>query len=140
MNTADRSIAVIDTALRRRFAFEELMPNYDLKELQKSIDGISLKALLKKLNDRIRAEGVQFRDKQIGHSYFMKVKDLEYLRITFAIEIVPLLQDYFFHDYKKLEKILNSDFIDSSNYEIKKEWQKDDKIFKDAINKILDQV
>ena len=70
----------------------------------------------------------------------MEVKDLEYLRITFAIEIVPLLQDYFFHDYKKLEKILNSDFIDSSNYEIKKEWQKDDKIFKDAINKILDQV
>ena len=140
MNTADRSIAQIDTALRRRFAFEELMPDSNLKKLQKPIDGISLKALLDELNDRIRAEGVQFRDKQIGHSYFMKVKNLEDLRFTFAVEIVPLLQDYFYQNYKKLEeKILNSDFIDGSKDEIKIEWKNDDKIFKDAINKILSQ-
>lgn len=99
MNTADRSIAQIDTALRRRFAFEELMPESELVDTK--INGISLKALLEELNNRIRAEGVSLRDKQIGHSYFMKVKTLSDLRITFAVEIVPLLQDYFYSDYKK---------------------------------------
>jgi len=138
MNTADRSIAQLDTALRRRFAFDELMPKPDLKELDKSIDGILLKDLLSTLNSRIRDEGPQFRDKQIGHSYFMKIKNIEDLQITFAVEIIPLLQDYFYQDYKKLEeKILNSDFIDSSNVEIKSEWKNDEKIFKEAINKIL---
>jgi 5-methylcytosine-specific restriction protein B len=138
MNTADRSIAQIDTALRRRFAFEELMPDTNLKELNKKIDGISLKDLLSTLNSRIKAEGPQFRDKQIGHSYFMKIKNIEDLQITFAVEIIPLLQDYFYQNYEKLEKkILNSDFIDSSKYEIKSKWKNDEKIFKEAINKIL---
>ncbi len=137
MNTADRSIAQLDTALRRRFAFEELMPNSELLEPQK-IDGISLKDLLDELNSRIRSEGVQFRDKQIGHSYFMKIKNIEDLRITFAVEIVPLLQDYFYQNYKKLEeKILNSDFIDSTKDEIKDKWKNDDKTFKNAIIRIL---
>ena len=68
----------------------------------------------------------------------MKVNNIEDLRITFAVEIVPLLQDYFYNDYKKLEEnILNSDFIDSDNMKIKEEWQKDDETFKTAINKIL---
>jgi 5-methylcytosine-specific restriction protein B len=139
MNTADRSIAQLDTALRRRFAFEELMPEYTLKDLAKSIDGISLKDLLSTLNSSIRAEGPQFRDKQIGHSYFMDdCKNIEDLRTIFAVEIIPLLQDYFYHDYKKLEeKILNSDFIDSSKDEIKPDWKTNDEIFKAAINKIL---
>ncbi|MDB9721659.1 hypothetical protein OAA51_01415, partial [Nitrosopumilus sp.] len=129
----------LDTALRRRFAFEELMPEYGLKELDKSIDDISLKNLLSTLNSRIRAEGPQFRDKQIGHSYFMDdCKNIEDLRTIFAVEIIPLLQDYFYHDYKKLEdKILNSDFIDSLNDEIKSDWKNDDENFKAAINKIL---
>ena len=138
MNTADRSIAQIDTALRRRFAFEELMPKPEL--VDEEIDGISLKTLLEKLNDRIRAEGNALREKQIGHSYFMKVKNLSELRITFAVEIVPLLQDYFYHDYKKLEEnILNSDFIDSEQMMIKEKWKKDDASFKTAINNILGQ-
>ena len=140
MNTADRSIAPIDTALRRRFAFEELMPQYELEELGREINGISLKTLLQELNKRIRNEGISLRDKQIGHSYFMKVNNLEELRITFAVEIVPLLQDYFYNDYKKLEEdILNSDFIDSNEMMIKEEWQKDNQAFKTAINKILGQ-
>jgi len=138
MNTADRSIAQLDTALRRRFAFEELMPKSELVNTE--IDGISLQTLLEELNNRIRAEGISLRDKQIGHSYFMKVKSLSDLRITFAVELVPLLQDYFYSDYKKLEEnILNSDFIDSEKMMIKEEWQKDDGIFKTAINKILGQ-
>ncbi|MBT4326167.1 MAG: AAA domain-containing protein, partial [Candidatus Nitrosopelagicus sp.] len=90
MNTADRSIAQLDTALRRRFAFEELMPEYTLKDLDKSIDGISLKDLLSTLNSRIRDQGPQFRDKQIGHSYFMDdCKNIEDLRTIFAVEIIP---------------------------------------------------
>jgi len=139
MNTADRSIAQLDTALRRRFAFEELMPEYTLKDLDKSIDGISLKDLLSTLNSRIRDQGPQFRDKQIGHSYFMDdCKNIEDLRTIFAVEIIPLLQDYFYHDYKKLEdKILNSNFIDSLKDDIKSDWKNDDEIFKAAINKIL---
>ncbi len=145
MNTADRSIAQLDTALRRRFAFEELMPDSGVEGLDKEIEGpdkkiggISLKKLLDELNDRIRSEGAQFREKQIGHSYFMKIKDIEDLRITFAVEIVPLLQEYFYQNYKKLEeKILNSDFVDSSKDEIKREWKTDDKIFQVAIDKIL---
>ena len=136
MNTADRSIAQLDTALRRRFAFTELMP--ESKLINSEIDGISLKKLLEALNEKIRKEGIALRDKQIGHSYFMKVNNIEDLRITFAVEIVPLLQDYFYNDYKKLEEnILNSDFIDSDNMKIKEEWQKDDETFKTAINKIL---
>ena len=137
MNTADRSIAQLDTALRRRFAFEELMPEYSL--IDKSIKDISIKNLLTTLNSRIRSEGPQFRDKQIGHSYFMgDCKNIEDLRTIFAVEIIPLLQDYFYHDYKKLEdKILNSDFIDSSKDEIKPDWKNNDEIFKAAINKIL---
>ena len=71
----------------------------------------------------------------------MKVNNLEELRITFAVEIVPLLQDYFYNDYKKLEEdILNSDFIDSNEMMIKEEWQKDNQAFKTAINKILGQL
>ena len=137
MNTADRSIAQIDTALRRRFAFEELMPMPEL--VGKEIDGISLQKLLEELNNRIRGEGIALRDKQIGHSYFMKVKNLSDLRITFAVEIVPLLQDYFYSDYKKLADILSPDFIDSEKMMIKEKWQKDDASFKTAINNILGQ-
>ena len=137
MNTADRSIAQIDTALRRRFAFEELMPMPEL--VSNEIDGISLQKLLEELNNRIRGEGIALRDKQIGHSYFMKVKNLSDLRITFAVEIVPLLQDYFYSDYKKLADILSSDFIDSEKMMIKEKWQKDDASFKIAINNILGQ-
>ena len=65
-------------------------------------------------------------------------KNIEDLRTIFAVEIIPLLQDYFYHDYKKLEdKILNSNFIDSLKDDIKSDWKNDDEIFKAAINKIL---
>ena len=69
----------------------------------------------------------------------MKVKNLSDLRITFAVEIVPLLQDYFYSDYKKLADILSPDFIDSEKMMIKEKWQKDDASFKTAINNILGQ-
>lgn len=109
MNTADRSVEALDTALRRRFAFLERMPNYDLSELANEIEGISLSNLLEIINYRI--EKILDRDHQIGHSYFMKVKDIEGLQKIFKDRIIPLLQEYFFGDYEKMGLILGSGFI-----------------------------
>jgi len=132
MNTADRSLVQIDTALRRRFAFCELMPQTEL--LNQTIEEISLKQLLIALNQRINKQGL--REKQIGHSYLINVNTLEDLHFVFTHEIVPLLQDYFFDDYKKLETdILSSDFIDSENMIIKKEWQEDPHLFLEILKK-----
>jgi len=126
MNTADRSLVQMDAALRRRFAFIELMPKPEL--LTQEIEGIPLRELLIELNSRIIKAGL--REKQVGHSYFMPVRDLEYLQFVFVYEIVPLLQDYFFDDYKKLqEDILSSDFIDSEKMIVKEEWKKDNATF-----------
>lgn len=132
MNTADRSLVQIDAALRRRFAFYELMPKPEL--LTQTIEGISLKKLLTILNQRITQEGL--REKQIGHSYFMDVNSLDDLHFVFTYEIVPLLQDYFFDDYKKIEsEILSSDFVDSENSIIKEDWQKNSKRFLEILSK-----
>jgi DNA polymerase III delta prime subunit len=130
MNTADRSLIQIDAALRRRFAFCELMPNPEL--LTKSIQGISLKKLLEEINQRIVDAGL--REKQIGHSYLMDVDNLDDLQFVFANEIIPLLQDYFFDDYEKLEEdILSSEFIDSENMIIRDEWKHDSTVFLNAL-------
>jgi len=132
MNTADRSLTQIDAALRRRFGFSELMPKPEL--LPQKIEGVSLRDLLVKLNARITNEGL--REKQIGHSYLMSVQDLKDLQFTFSNEIVPLLQDYFYDDYKKLEEeILSDKFIDSEKMIVKDDWKKDSKIFLSAIKK-----
>ena len=133
MNTADRSLIQIDAALRRRFAFCELMPKPEL--LDKSIEGISLGRLLEEINKSIVKSGL--REKQVGHSYFMEIKSLKDLQFAFANEIIPLLQDYFFDDYKKLEEILGSDFVDSKNMVIKDQWKKDSQIFLKSIKDIL---
>jgi len=130
MNTADRSLVQIDAALRRRFAFCELMPKSEL--LDQKIEGISLRDLLDELNKRIVEAGL--REKQIGHSYLLDIKDLENLQFVFANEIVPLLQDYFFDDYKKFEEdILSSDFIDSEKMIIKDDWKRDPGVFLESL-------
>ncbi len=130
MNTADRSLVQIDAALRRRFAFIELMPQSEL--IKQEVEGISLSNLLTEINSRIIKAGL--REKQIGHSYFMPVNSLEDLQFVFANEIVPLLQDYFFDDYKKLqEDILSEYFVDSENLVIKNDWKNDPKIFLTAL-------
>ncbi|MBU4075805.1 MAG: AAA family ATPase, partial [Euryarchaeota archaeon] len=114
MNTADRSIALLDIALRRRFTFEEMMP--DLKLLDEiSIDGINLAGLLKNLNYNITA--LIDKDHQIGHSYFMKLKGLEIeeaknnLISIWYKKIIPLLQEYFYNDWERLSQVLNKGFI-----------------------------
>ena len=107
MNTADRSIALMDVALRRRFTFEELMPDediirdelgYNLTDNDPLIDLVV--DLFKILNERIRF--LYDRDHQLGHAYFLGMKDLESLRLVFANRVIPLLQEYFYGDWHKI--------------------------------------
>lgn len=108
MNTADRSVEALDTALRRRFEFMEMMP--DISHLEdKEIEGINLGILLKTINERI--EILLDRDHTIGHSYFLNVNDKEELVRVFANQVVPLLQEYFYGDYGKIGLILGNGFI-----------------------------
>lgn len=104
MNTADRSIALLDTALRRRFDFEEMMPKPELLR-GKDIEGVDLEQLLTKINDRIKNE--YDRDHQIGHSYLMSVKDKEDLERAYKNRILPLLNEYFYNESKTVAEILN---------------------------------
>ena len=112
MNTADRSIALLDVALRRRFKFFELMPEPEVLN-DKKIAGVSLTDLLEALNRKI--EILYDRDHQIGHSYFLKVNDVEGLKFTWYYEIIPLMQEYFYGDWAKIREVLGSGFIDEIN-------------------------
>ena len=103
MNTADRSIALIDTALRRRFSFRELRPRVDL--LDPDVDGINLRALLEAMNMRI--ERLFDRDHVLGHSYLMGVGSFEELVARFEGQIIPLLQEYFFEDWRRIQQVFN---------------------------------
>jgi 5-methylcytosine-specific restriction protein B len=104
MNTADKSIATIDTALRRRFVFEEMMPNYDLDEVSEDCDGVNLHELLKAINQRI--EYLYDRDHMIGHAYFMGIDSIVKLNEVFKNKIIPLLQEYFYEDWEKIQMVL----------------------------------
>lgn len=111
MNTADRSVEALDTALRRRFSFVEMMPEYEsLNKIQ--FDDFHLGELLKTINSRI--EALLDRDHTIGHSYFINIKpnDTEALKEAFTNKIIPLLQEYFYHDYEKLALILGEGFVE----------------------------
>lgn len=104
MNTADRSIALLDIALRRRFVFKELAPRYDAGVFPAPIGGIDRAKLLGRINDRL--EYLLDRDHRIGHAYLMKTGTLEDLRMVFADQIIPLLQEYFFDDLGKVAMVL----------------------------------
>lgn len=110
MNTADRSVEALDTALRRRFAFEEKMP--DPKLLTTSVNDISLESLLVKINERV--ELLLDRDHTIGHSYFITVKDEVELKLAFKNKILPLLQEYFYGDYGKIGLVLGTGFVNDN--------------------------
>ncbi len=107
MNTADRSVEALDAALRRRFSFEEMPPEPDT--IEPVIEDISLKQLLLIINTRI--EKLLDKDHQIGHSYFMKVADINELQAAFYNKIIPLLQEYFFGSYDKIGLVLGSGFV-----------------------------
>jgi 5-methylcytosine-specific restriction protein B len=108
MNTADRSVEALDTALRRRFSFVEMMPKPEL--LDNNFHGINLQDVLKTINERIAI--LKDREHQIGHSYFMACKTEDDLKNVFKDKIIPLLQEYFYGDYKKIYYVLGPGFVD----------------------------
>ena len=107
MNTADRSVEALDTALRRRFSFDEMPPDYSLLENIK-VENFDLKELLETINKRI--EVLLDRDHLIGHSYFLNLKNITDLKEAFSKQIIPLLQEYFFGDYGKIALVLGTGF------------------------------
>jgi 5-methylcytosine-specific restriction protein B len=125
MNTADRSVEALDTALRRRFSFTEMPPKPDLIKTQGKaaygiINGIDLSVLLETINERI--EKLLDKDHMIGHSYFLLVEDLNGLKSTFQNKIVPLLQEYFFGDYGKIGLVIGSKFFDIKDNQVDEDF------------------
>lgn len=119
MNTADRSIALMDTALRRRFKFIEMMPDENvLKTLNiEDVEGIDVPKMLKTINERI--EFLYDREHTIGHAYFTSLaKDpsLTNLAGIFLNAIIPLLQEYFYEDYGKIQLVLGDNAKEDSQY------------------------
>lgn len=113
MNTADRSIATIDTALRRRFRFKEMMP--DVSALEGiCIEDISISEMLLRMNRRISV--LYDREHTIGHAYFIPLRDnpsVEQLAEIFEDAIIPLLQEYFYEDYEKIRLVLGDNNKDN---------------------------
>ena len=116
MNTADRSVEALDSALRRRFSFVEMLPkpeliktNGPLKASQGILNGIDLSTVLTTINKRI--EKLLDKDHQIGHSYFLQVSNVDQLKQAFQSSIIPLLQEYFFGDYGKIGLVLGQGFF-----------------------------
>lgn len=113
MNTADRSIEALDTALRRRFSFNRFEP--DIEILQNHSDlKVDLKEMLRVIN--LRIEKLLDKDHVIGHAYLMDISDaknpFEKLKKAFANQILPLLEEYFYGDPEKIMSILGSGFIE----------------------------
>jgi 5-methylcytosine-specific restriction enzyme B len=101
MNTADRSIALLDIALRRRFSFQEVPPDYTLLN---KIEGVDLAKMLQKMNERI--EILLDKNHCIGQAYFLGLETLEDLVMVFRDKILPLLQAYFYDDWQKIQLVL----------------------------------
>jgi 5-methylcytosine-specific restriction protein B len=108
MNTADRSVEALDTALRRRFEFSEIEPNWDVFDLR-DYDGVNVGKMMRTINQRI--EHLIDRDHCIGQSYFYQVDDFPSLQEVFSKNILPLLKEYFFGDFGKVGLILGAAFV-----------------------------
>jgi 5-methylcytosine-specific restriction enzyme B len=121
MNTADRSIEALDTALRRRFSFIEMPAKHEIIKTQGNVpdgilNGIDLSDLLKTINQRI--EKLIDKDHMIGHSYFLNVSNLRGLKSTFQNKILPLLQEYFFGDYGKVGLVIGTGFFETNENQV----------------------
>ena len=115
MNTADRSIATIDTALRRRFRFKEMLPDASVLN-GISIEGISISEMLTRMNRRISV--LYDREHTIGHAYFIPLREkpaIEKLAEIFENAIIPLLQEYFYEDYEKIRLVLGDNKKDNKD-------------------------
>ncbi|MBS1684405.1 MAG: AAA family ATPase [Bacteroidetes bacterium] len=107
MNTADRSVEALDSALRRRFSFEHMPP--DKERVLVELAGIKLRAIFEAINERL--EYLLDSDHQIGHSYFMKMTDESTIASGFKNEVIPLLKEYFYNDYGKLRLVLGDGLV-----------------------------
>ena len=140
MNTADRSIALMDTALRRRFKFEEMLPNYDLlKDIFVEDEGVKVNigAMLKTINERI--EYLYDREHTIGHAVFLELKEnnnIDKLENIFKKSVIPLLQEYFYEDYEKIRLILGDNAKDEDEQFIFTESIKPKDVFEGDIGDI----
>ena len=118
MNTADRSIALMDTALRRRFQFIEMMPDSDVlrKIHADKVEDLDVAAVLDKINERITF--LYDREHTIGHAFFTGLKDdasLAKLQSIFEKSVIPLLQEYFYEDYQKIQLVLGDNAKSDDN-------------------------
>lgn len=132
MNTADRSIALIDIALRRRFTFKETEPNSNLLDFK--VWNIDIKRMFETINQRI--EFLYDRDHRLWHSFFMTLREnnsLEKLNEIFYNNIIPLLQEYFYEDWEKIQIVL----WDHKNQKTK--W-KDDKLIQEETQSELNTI
>ena len=125
MNTADRSISLLDAALRRRFGFIEMMPDPSVLGTA-TVGQIPLGGWLRRLNKRIRKHvGRDARNLQIGHSYLMKsgvpLKEIVSLKRAIQDDIIPLLEEYCYEDYATLVSILGKELVDADRQRIRHE-------------------
>lgn len=134
MNTADRSLAALDIALRRRFTFIEVPPNPELLE-EIEIEGIAIDELLDVMNQRIAV--LLDRDHCLGHAYFLPLKSeptLARLEGVFREQILPLLQEYFFEDWQRIQWVLNDHRKDAQSRFLIQPAQDLNDLFGDAVN------
>jgi len=146
MNTADRSIALMDTALRRRFTFVEMMPDADVIRklgidlMSQGGKTLDIAAMLETINERISF--LYDREHTIGHAFFTKLKNepgINTLAGIFEKSIIPLLQEYFYEDYQKIQLVLGDNSKTDSSYKFIKDIkvvQKD--IFKGSTEDVVD--
>jgi 5-methylcytosine-specific restriction protein B len=126
MNTADRSISLLDAALRRRFGFVELMPETRTLLRDQMVGSIPLGRWLEALNQRICANvSRDARNLQIGHSYLLQddhaLKDFAEFKRALRDDIIPLLEEYCYEDFSVLKNILGAGLLDSRNLRIRDE-------------------
>jgi 5-methylcytosine-specific restriction endonuclease McrBC GTP-binding regulatory subunit McrB len=107
MNTADRSVEALDTALRRRFSFVKMEPLSE--KLIENLGGINLKLMLDAINDRL--EILLDKDHTIGHAWLMNIQNLEGLRNKFGNKILPLLHEFFYNETEKIGLVLSENFF-----------------------------
>jgi 5-methylcytosine-specific restriction protein B len=133
MNTADRSLSGLDIALRRRFTFREMPPKPELlKDI--TVDGLNVAQLLMVMNQRI--EMLLDRDHCLGHAYFMPLvsdRTLERLGQIFREQVLPLLQEYFFEDWQRIQWVLNDHRKTSENCFIEQPPFTPDSLFGDQV-------
>lgn len=116
MNTADRSIALVDFALRRRFAFLELRPNWDVLREKFSASGVDVEDLIdvmEAVNDDIGD-----RNYELGHTYFLNAGDRDELRNIWNLEIVPYLEEFFIDQPEKVDNYRWDEITSPGSYDL----------------------